>query len=106
VDCAFKVFRREVIDKLTIRSDNFFVCTELLAQARKWNFRILEKGVRHYPRLRGETTVRPSDIPATLREVARMWQWIYFPTSGQIARSKGIVSERRSDLVEFLPAAV
>jgi glycosyltransferase involved in cell wall biosynthesis len=79
VDCSFKVMRREVIQQVALECDNFFVDTELVARARKWNFRIAQKGVRHYPRVAGATTVRPSDVPYTLREVARMWQRIYFP---------------------------
>lgn len=103
VDCAFKLFRREALDKITIESDNFFASTELLARARKWNFRIAEKGVRHYPRMAGETTVRPSDIPRTLREVARMWRHIYFPNRRQMA---AMTARRRqsSNVVEFVPA--
>jgi len=82
VDCAFKLFRREVLEKVTIESRDFFVDTEMVAKARKWNFRVVEKGVRHYPRLSGETTVRASDIPRTLLTVATMWRHIYFPTPG------------------------
>ena len=67
VDCAFKLFRREVLDKITIECEDFFVDTELVAKARKWNFRIVEKGVRHYPRVAGETTVQASDVPRTLQ---------------------------------------
>jgi dolichol-phosphate mannosyltransferase len=79
VDCAFKLFRREVIEKIDVESDDFFIDTELVARARKWNFRIVEKGVRHYPRTAGETTVQVSDVPRTLKTVWRMWQRIYFP---------------------------
>jgi dolichol-phosphate mannosyltransferase len=102
VDCAFKLFRREALDKITVECTNFFVCTELLAKARKWNFRIGEKGVRHYPRMAGETTVRPSDIPRTLREVLRMWQRIYFPSRPQMRR---MIRQQRADpnVVEFIP---
>jgi glycosyltransferase involved in cell wall biosynthesis len=83
VDCAFKLFRREVIDKIDLESTDFFIDTELVARARKWNFRIAEKGVRHYPRTAGETTVQASDVPRTLRTVGRMWQRIYFPSRAQ-----------------------
>jgi glycosyltransferase involved in cell wall biosynthesis len=79
VDCAFKLFRREVLEKITIESNDFFVDAELVAKARKWNFRLLEKGVRHYPRVAGETTVRASDIPETLKRIALMWKRIYYP---------------------------
>jgi glycosyltransferase involved in cell wall biosynthesis len=103
VDCAFKLFRREVLDKITIECENFFVDTELVAKARKWNFRIVEKGVRHYPRVAGETTVQPSDIPRTLREIARMWRSIYLPgRSGQAAVEQ---CDRGAEAVEVLPAA-
>jgi dolichol-phosphate mannosyltransferase len=101
VDCAFKLFRREVVDQITIETDNFFVCTELLAKARKWNFRIGEKGVRHYPRTAGETTVSPSDIPRTLREVGRMWQRIYLPSVGQ--KKQLLQARRRDQYEEILP---
>jgi dolichol-phosphate mannosyltransferase len=103
VDCSFKVFRREVVDKITIETDSFFVDTELVAKARKWNFRIAEKGVRHYPRTAGETTVSPSDIPRTMRVVLQMWQRIHLPTRRQVeeAEARRIAAEQ-SDL-EFLP---
>lgn len=103
VDCAFKLFRREVLDKVTIECDNFFVDTELVVKARKWNFRIVEKGVRHYPRIAGETTVQPSDVRRTLKEIVRMWRSIYLPgRSGQAAAE---ARDRSSEAVEVLPAA-
>lgn len=80
VDCAFKLFRREVLEKITIECDDFFVDTELVAKARRWNFRLLEKGVRHYPRMAGETTVQPSHILHTLRTIAMMWRRTYLPS--------------------------
>jgi glycosyltransferase involved in cell wall biosynthesis len=101
VDCAFKLFRREVIDQITLETDNFFAATELLARARKWNFRIGEKGVRHYPRTAGETTVRPSDIPRTLREMARMWQRINVPSVSQKRRL--LADAQRGRYSEVLP---
>lgn len=103
VDCAFKLFRREAIEKIMNECDNFFASAELLARARKWNFRIAEKGVRHYPRTEGETTVHASDVPRTLREVARMWQRIYFPNRRQMAvRTRN--AKQSSNIVEFVPA--
>jgi glycosyltransferase involved in cell wall biosynthesis len=103
VDCAFKLFRREALDKITIECENFFASTELLAKARKWNFRIGEKGVRHYPRMAGETTVHASDIPRTLREVFRMWRRIYFPSRAQMRRMIEQQKHTDSNVVEFIP---
>ena len=86
VDCSYKLFRREVLEKIVIESDDFFVDAELVAKARRWNFRLLEKGVRHYPRMAGETTVRPSDIPETLKRIALMWKRIYYPGRPHLER--------------------
>jgi glycosyltransferase involved in cell wall biosynthesis len=103
VDCSFKVFRREVLDKITIESDDFFVDTELIAKARKWNFRIAEKGVRHYPRVAGETSVKTGDVPRTLRTVTRMWQRIHYPTRRQIEATAKIERELAESAVEAVP---
>jgi glycosyltransferase involved in cell wall biosynthesis len=78
IDCAFKLFRREVFDKVKIESKKFFVDAEVLAKARYYGFRMVEIGVRHYPRPAGRSSVRPSHIPSTLAELARMWFNIYF----------------------------
>jgi glycosyltransferase involved in cell wall biosynthesis len=77
VDCAFKLFRREIFDRIHIESKRFFVDTEVLAKATKLKMRITEIGVRHYPRTAGQSTVRASHIFHTLREVASMWTDIY-----------------------------
>jgi glycosyltransferase involved in cell wall biosynthesis len=105
VDCAFKLFRREAVDKLTIESTDFFVDTELVARARKWNFRIIEKGVRHYPRLAGETTVHRSDIPRTLLTVARMWRRIYFPSKQMLEEARLLQATLDENAKELVPAA-
>jgi glycosyltransferase involved in cell wall biosynthesis len=103
VDCSFKVFRREVLDKITIESEDFFVDTELIAKARKWNFRIAEKGVRHYPRVAGETSVNAGDIPRTLRTVTRMWQRIHYPTKRQVEATTEIERGLADSAVEAVP---
>lgn len=77
IDCAFKLFRREVFDVIKIRSKKFFVDTEILAKARFHGFRMTEIGVRHYPRACGTSTVRPSHVLSTLRELAKIWLEIY-----------------------------
>jgi glycosyltransferase involved in cell wall biosynthesis len=77
IDCAFKLFRREIFDQITIESRNFFVDTEILAKARAHGMRMTEIGVRHYPRRAGQSTIRPSHILNTLVEIAKMWSRIY-----------------------------
>ena len=78
VDCAFKLMKKEIFQKIRLHSNNFFICTELLAKARFYGFLINEIGVRHYPRMAGRTSVRPSDIPRTLRTLLWIWYDIHF----------------------------
>lgn len=60
VNCAFKVFRREVLDRVAIRSDGAFVNTEILAKARAHGYRVRQVPVTHYPRTLGsQTGARP-----------------------------------------------
>jgi glycosyltransferase involved in cell wall biosynthesis len=105
VDCAFKIFRREVLDKITVECTNFFVDTELVAKVRKWNFRVAEKGVRHYPRAAGETKVEPSDVIRTLRVLATMWQRIHAPRRRQVEEAARIRLEVEGASLEWLPAS-
>ena len=104
VDCAFKLMRAEVRDKLPLQTSDFFIDTEIVACARKWNFRIAQKGVRHYPRVAGETTVQPGDVLRTLKTVARMWRRIYMPTPRQRREAEDIAG--RVIATEHLPATV
>jgi len=86
IDCAFKLFRREVFEKVTIESKKFFVDAEVLAKARYYGFRMVEVGVRHYPRPAGRSTVRASHIPSTLMELARIWINIHNKPRGSANR--------------------
>lgn len=83
IDCAFKLFRREVFDKIQIESKKFFVDAEVLAKAKYYGFRLVEVGVRHYPRPAGRSTVRPSHVVSTLRELAQIWINIHSKPRGK-----------------------
>jgi glycosyltransferase involved in cell wall biosynthesis len=72
VDCAFKLFRRAVFDRIKINSEHFMVDTEMMANAVVFGFRVAEVGVTHLPRTAGETTVRPGDVWKTLKGMARL----------------------------------
>jgi glycosyltransferase involved in cell wall biosynthesis len=103
VDCSFKLFRREVLEKIVVETDDFFVDAELVAKARRWNFRLLEKGVRHYPRQAGETTVHASHILRTLRRIAGMWVRIYLPQARRLDPDTRRESGESEIGVEVLP---
>ena len=56
IDCAFKVFRREVFDRIQIYSVGAMVNTEVLAQATRFGMKIKEVPVTHFPRRFGKST--------------------------------------------------
>jgi glycosyltransferase involved in cell wall biosynthesis len=56
IDCGFKLFRREVLERVTLASDGAMIDTEFLAGARARGLRIAEVPVTHLPRVAGEAT--------------------------------------------------
>ena len=56
MDCAFKLFKREVIQNITIESSGALISTELLAKIKKMGYHLEEAGVHHFPRSAGKQT--------------------------------------------------
>jgi glycosyltransferase involved in cell wall biosynthesis len=56
IDCGFKLFRREILDRVNIVSDGAMIDTEFLAGAKARGFRIAEVPLTHLPREAGEAT--------------------------------------------------
>jgi glycosyltransferase involved in cell wall biosynthesis len=57
IDCAFKLFDRQVVDTLVgeLESRSAFISPELVIRAQIAGFRITEVGVTHYPRSAGKS---------------------------------------------------
>lgn len=53
IDCAFKLFRREVMDGLHLDSFGAMVNTELMVKLGRSGYRVVELGVTHRPRTSG-----------------------------------------------------
>ncbi len=56
IDCGFKLFRRELLDQVTLYSDGAMIDTELLAGARARGYKIAEVPLKHLPRTAGNPT--------------------------------------------------
>jgi glycosyltransferase involved in cell wall biosynthesis len=65
IDCAFKLFRREVFDGLRLDSMGAMVNTELMVKLGRSGYRVVEVGVRHYPRRAG--VARGASVRVILR---------------------------------------
>jgi glycosyltransferase involved in cell wall biosynthesis len=73
VDCSFKVFPAVVIPLLGLKSDEFFIDTELMVKLKNAGVEIEEMGVRHLPREYGKSTVSARHVITTIREIIGMW---------------------------------
>lgn len=54
IDCAFKLYRREIFDKIIMKSEGALIDAEVLARAQRKGYTIGQVGVHHYPRTAGE----------------------------------------------------
>ena len=80
-DCALKMFRRETLAELPITTNGFLINAELLTRARMAGKSVVEVGVTHRPRPRGQSTVSFLHILPVLFALLRFW-WsiVLFPS--------------------------
>ncbi len=91
LDCAFKLFRHELFERIQIRSVGSMVNAEMMAQAVRLGMTIHEIPVSHFPRYHGTSTgAHPIVILKALRELFRM-SWRLRNTSSE---QMGIFRER------------
>ncbi len=70
IDCAFKLIRREIIERAKLESQGAFINTELLLRARQYGYRIFQLPVSHYPRTKGNPTgANPAVILRAIKEI-------------------------------------
>jgi glycosyltransferase involved in cell wall biosynthesis len=72
IDCGFKLFRREILEHVTLISDGAMIDTEFLAGAKARGYRIAEVPVTHLPRVAGHPTgANVKVIVKAFRDLAR-----------------------------------
>jgi glycosyltransferase involved in cell wall biosynthesis len=75
VNFSFKLFRRELLGKIELRSEGSFIDAEFLVRARKAGASIIQIGVDYFPRSRGVSTLSsPGVILKILREMAQLYR--------------------------------
>ncbi len=80
IDCAFKVFRRDVLDAIPIESIGAFVNTEILVRAQAAGFAIKQIPVSHRRRRSGrQTGAHPRVIARALIELSQLYSEIRQP---------------------------
>ena len=56
VDCAFKLYKREIFDNIKLSSSGALIDAEILVKASRVGYSITQNGVHHYPRIAGSQT--------------------------------------------------
>ena len=84
IDCAMKLFRREVFDGLPLTTDSPFLSAELLIKLRARGERIAQVGVNHYPRAAGTNTGASfRKILRTFRDIGRL-RWALWTRRSEV----------------------
>jgi glycosyltransferase involved in cell wall biosynthesis len=56
IDCAFKLYKREIFDNIKVVSTGALIDAEILARAVRKGYRVTQQGIHHYPRTAGTQT--------------------------------------------------
>src|SRR5215472_17258454 len=61
LNCSFKLFRGDKLRALPLATTDFMIDTELVARLHRGGWKYVQRGVHHYPRTVGHSTVRARD---------------------------------------------
>ncbi len=86
VNCAFKLFHRDVLAGLRLSSEGYAIGAEMLARAQRAGYRLREVPVSHHPRRTGRSKVSLFDIPRALAKIFALRRALAKQTKGLPAR--------------------
>lgn len=74
VDCAFKIYRADLLENLKLTAPGALINTEMLARSRRSGATVAQVGVRHYPRLAGQSSGgSPKVVLRAIGEIVSLW---------------------------------
>jgi glycosyltransferase involved in cell wall biosynthesis len=75
VNFSFKLFRRSLLERITLKSEGSFIDAEFLVRARRAGAAIVQIGVDYFPRTRGTSSLAsPAVIVKIIQEMAGLWR--------------------------------
>jgi glycosyltransferase involved in cell wall biosynthesis len=75
VNFSFKLFRRSLLERITLKSEGSFIDAEFLVRARRAGAAIVQVGVDYFPRTRGTSSLAsPAVIVNIIQEMAGLWR--------------------------------
>ena len=94
VDCAAKLFRRDVLRNINVHSDGAFFSAELLIRLQLAGVNALEVGVPHYSRTAGSPTgARLSVIARAVRDFWSLRIGLWVNRSRTLARGRALLND-------------
>ena len=89
IDCAMKLFRREVFHGLRLDAEGPFLSAELLIKLRARGVRMAQVGVNHFPRAAGTNTgASIGKILRTFRDLAKL-RWDLWTKRDEVLGRRG-----------------
>lgn len=74
IDCDYRLIRRSLLEDIRLTSTSGTICVELVRKLELTSCRVVEVGVRHYPRLHGRSQFfRVRSLLQTLFQLIRLW---------------------------------
>ena len=94
VDCACKLFRREVLEGISLESEGAFFSAELLIKLRAAGRSVVEVGVPHYARTAGSPTgARPQVVLRAVRDFWRLRLQMWADRDRALGRGRPVLGE-------------
>ena len=98
VNFAFKLFRREFLDRIILTSEGSFIDAELLLEMQREGARFAEIGMDYYPRVAGVSTLASNSVVLViLREMLRYRLEAYGRKSDNLGGERGRLWSERVD---------
>lgn len=73
IDCAFKLYKRNIFDNIKMESTGALIDTEILAKAARKGYSITQRPVHHYPRQAGASSgASPAVILRAFKELFKL----------------------------------
>jgi len=98
VDCAFKVFRREALQGIKVKSRGAMLSAELLIELKRKGCTIYQQPVTHYPRKAGSST--GAKLSVITRAFSEFWR-VYL-SRRDLVRSRSLIIYSLAIILLFL----
>jgi len=90
INFSFKLFRREVLQSIELKSEGSLIDAELIVKAKNLGFMIQQLGLDYFPRTHGNSTLSsPAVILKIFRELIRLYPEMRRPLRKAVNHSRG-----------------